>query len=378
MSGMPSPDPAPETAARDAPTPGPGAGSVLVTAVPGIPEVRAGDDLATLVGTALRRQRLDLVDGDILVVSSKIVSKARGLVAPGARRDEVILAESRRVLAERRTPDGLTRIVETLAGPVMAAAGVDASNTGDADQVLLLPHDPDAEAEELRTTLQQVWATRTAGPAPPPVIGVILSDTAGRTWRAGQTDFALGASGLQVMDDLRGGVDGDGRELAVTSRALADEIAAAADLVKGKTGRVPVAHVRGLGQLLSPDPGVSRAGSLVRTGPQDWFGLGGTEAVRAALGVHPGSGAAEAIGIPWATPEALPERFDRALRVALHESPSHPRALWGRDGRSVFLSDPDPFALGQVSARLVVALRGEGLTVAMEREVRGVTLFLDS
>ncbi len=262
---------------------------LVVLPVTGLPEVGDDVDLAALLLAAIRADEtdlLDLVDGDVLVVSSKIVSKSLGLWADGQDRTAVIAAQTVRTVAERRSGDRLTSVVEAVAGPVMAAAGVDGSNTGDRDGLLLLPADPDAEAFRLRKAL--LAATRLRR------LGVVLSDTAGRPWRSGQTDFALGASGVQVLDDLRGGFDADGRPLAVTARAVADELAAAADLVKGKADGIPAAVVRGTPYATrAPGPG---ARSLVRTGVGDWFGLGEAEAVRSALGVPPGSRAARTSG----------------------------------------------------------------------------------
>src|SRR5687767_5510798 len=196
-----------------------------------MPEVREGDDLAGLIVSGAEGCGISLEDGDVVVVSSKVVSKALGLWAAGDR-GEVVAGETRRVVAERLSGGRVTQIIEGAAGPVMAAAGVDASNIGGREGVLLLPRDPDAEAQRLHVAL--LAATGLAR------LGVIVSDTAGRPWRAGQTDFALGAAGVSVVDDLRGGVDADGQHLAVTTRALADELAAAADLVKGKAHAVPV------------------------------------------------------------------------------------------------------------------------------------------
>ncbi len=216
-----------------------------------------GDDVAALVVDALHAQRASLSDGDVIAVSSKVVSKAAGLSAAAVDRDEVVLRESRRLVAARRTPTGVARIVESAAGPVMAAAGVDASNV-EGDVVLTLPHDPDAAARELRTRLHELTGA---------VVGVVVTDTAGRPWRAGQTDFALGAAGIDAVEDLRGSLDTSGRELSVTARAVVDELAAAADLVKGKAEGVPAALFRGLADLVLPldDPGPG-ARSLVRSG----------------------------------------------------------------------------------------------------------------
>ena len=328
--------------------------AVTVTAVTGLPEVRAGDDLAGLLVAALRGTGLDLVDGDVLVVSSKVVSKAAGLTAPAASRDAAVAEESLRVVAERVTPTGTARVVESAAGPVMAAAGVDASNTGDDSVVLLLPRDPDAAAAALRDAVVADWGR-------PVSIGLVLSDTAGRPWRVGQTDFALGSCGVTTVEDLRGGVDADGRPLQVTVRCVADELAAAADLVKGKDRAVPVALVRGSGAVRE---GAGGARTIVRTGPEDWFGLGRVEAVRAALGVAPGSADALDVGIPAAWPEDRPTRVARAVRVALRDQ-DEVAADVGAD--EVELSGGDDFGAGLVAARLLVALHGEGLAATVRR-----------
>ena len=269
--------------------------AVEVRALTGVPEVGPGDDLARLLVGSLRSTGCDVRPGDCLVVSSKVVSKALGLTAAGDRASAV-LDHTRRVVAERAGGEGPTRVVEAVAGPVMAAAGVDASNTGPSGAVLLLPEDPDAAAARLR---EEVLAAADLAPETP--FAVLLSDTAGRPWRTGLTDFALGAAGVVVLDDLRGGTDHDGRPLAVTARAVADELAAAADLVKGKADGVPAALVRGLpagwftrgrgrgrrtvarahrpGRLVRPRPRRGTAGGP-GGGPR-WPGLGGG---RPALG----------------------------------------------------------------------------------------------
>jgi coenzyme F420-0:L-glutamate ligase/coenzyme F420-1:gamma-L-glutamate ligase len=242
--------------------------SYEVTAAPGIGEVGPGDDLAELVaGTS------DLRDGDVVVVTSKVVSKAEGRVV---RADEVggkeaaVAAETDRVFARR----GPTSVVRTRHGFVMAAAGVDASNTAPGTLVLL-PEDPDASAARLRARLRELTGANVA---------VVVTDTGGRAWRNGQTDFAVGAAGLVVLDDHAGRVDGYGNELAVTAPALADEVAAAADLAKGKLGGTPVAVVRGLAALvLEPGDDGPGAAVLVRDEAGDMFGLGAREAVQAAV-----------------------------------------------------------------------------------------------
>src|SRR4029079_18683101 len=149
---------------------------------------------------------------------------------------------------------------ESAAGPVMAAAGVDGSNTADPSVVLLLPDDPDAVAAQIRAGVVAGW-TATSGRHLRNV--VILSDTAGRPWRIGQVDFALGSAGIRLVDDLRGSPDADGRILSVTERCVGDETPAAADLVKGKATGIPVAHVRGLGRYVADGEPTTGARDLV-------------------------------------------------------------------------------------------------------------------
>jgi len=334
---------------------------VTLTPLLGFPEVRQGDDLADIVLRALQHNGIELLDGDILVVSSKIASKAMGLSAPLAERDDMVVSQTVRVVAERITPLGLTRVVETVAGPVMAAAGVDASNTADESIVLVLPDDPDAVAAETRGGVTTGWEALSGKHLR---LGVVLSDTAGRPWRIGQVDFALGAAGIQVVDDLRGSIDADGRMLSVTERCIADEIAAAADLVKGKATGVPVAHVRGLGQYVQDGESTSGARDLVRTGPGDWFGYGAVEAVRSALGVEPGSVTASEVGIPSMSPEDLGTRASRALRVALLTCPGVSGHI---DGDAIRLLAADDFTLGVAATRAEFALRGEGLITTLTR-----------
>jgi len=334
---------------------------VTVTPLLGFPEVREGDDIADLVLKALQHNQIQLVDGDILVISSKVVSKAMGLRAPAGRQAAVVLSQTVRIVAERLTPSGVTRIVESAAGPVMTAAGVDASNTADPSIVLVLPSDPDDVAAQIRDKVQTGWADLSSSHL---LTGIILSDTAGRPWRNGQTDFALGACGVRVIEDLRGSKDADGRVLSVAERCIADEIASAADLVKGKTAGVPAAHIRGLGHYVQDNESTSGARELVRTGPQDWFGYGRVEAVRAALGVVPGSAAASEVGIPLIYPEDTGARASRALRVALLTCP---KAAGEIDGDTIALVAPDDFTLGVAATRAEVALHGEGLTTTVTR-----------
>jgi coenzyme F420-0:L-glutamate ligase/coenzyme F420-1:gamma-L-glutamate ligase len=235
----------------------------------GLAEVSPGDDLVMLLvalfEAAAPGQRL--VDGDIVVVTSKVVSKAEGRIVAAADREQAITDETVRVVATREHAGGVTRIVENRLGLVMAAAGVDASNTAEGT-VLLLPIDPDASARTLRAGLQERFGVRLA---------VVVTDTAGRPWRLGQTDITIGAAGLVVIDDLRGTVDTFGRTLEASMAAVADEVAAAAELVKGKATGRPVAVVRGLADLVTDDDGPG-ARSLVRVGPDDMFASGSAEA----------------------------------------------------------------------------------------------------
>ncbi|WP_425587058.1 coenzyme F420-0:L-glutamate ligase [Streptomyces violaceusniger] len=225
-----------------------------------MPEVRPGDDLAKLIADAATSGGLPgLAHGDVLLVTSKIVSKAEGRVVEATDREAAIDAETVRVVARR----GRTRIVETRHGLVMAAAGVDASNTP-SGTVLLLPEDPDASARAIRAGLREVLGVE---------VGVIVTDTFGRPWRTGVTDVAIGAAGVRVLDDLRGGVDAYGNALSATIVATADELAAAGDLVKGKAEGLPVAVLRGLPQVVA------------------FEGLGGAEGAEGAEGIEGAEGA---------------------------------------------------------------------------------------
>jgi len=243
--------------------------SVAVHAVPGLPEIVPGDDLAALLGSALEALAASggpgPAQGDVLVITSKVVSKAEGRMRRAADREAAIDEESVRLVARR---EGL-RIVENRLGLVMAAAGVDASNTAPGT-VLLLPEDPDRSARELSDALKDRFGVR---------IGVVVSDTFGRVWRAGLVDQAIGAAYLTPVQDLRGVRDSHGNELAVTVTAIADELASAGELVKGKLGGVPVALVRGLGAIVSEEPGPG-ARALLRPSDQDLFSLGTAEARR--------------------------------------------------------------------------------------------------
>jgi coenzyme F420-0:L-glutamate ligase/coenzyme F420-1:gamma-L-glutamate ligase len=337
-------------------------GPLTLLPITGVPEVREGDDLAALIVRCAAASGSALEDGDVVVVSSKVVSKALGLWAFGDR-DAVVTAESTRVVAERLSGGRVTQIVESAAGPVMAAAGVDASNTGGRDGLLLLPRDPDGEADRLRSAL--LAATGLSR------IGVIISDTAGRPWRAGQTDFALGAAGVSLVDDLRGGVDADGQPLVVTTRAVGDELAAAAELVKGKAEAIPAAIARGSG--LAVEGRGPSARSLLRAGPHDWFEYGSAEAVRASLGIEPGTEAARGVGLAAAGVEDPATRVGRAIAVALHAVPD---AAVSSGGDRVTVHAADGYTLGLAAARLQAALWGEGLAVELPQSADALELEL--
>ncbi|ONK13892.1 coenzyme F420-0:L-glutamate ligase [Streptomyces sp. MP131-18] len=242
-----------------------------VWALPGIPEVKPGDELAKMIAEAATATGLPgLADGDVLVVTSKIVSKAEGRVRQAGDRQEAIDEETVRIVARR----GQARIVESRHGFVMAAAGVDASNTPPGT-VLLLPEDPDASAARIRGGLRDLLSVD---------VGVVVTDTFGRPWREGQTDVAIGAAGVEVLDDFRGTTDPYGNPLGVTVTAVADEIAAAGELVKGKTDGLPVAVVRGLAHRVRPGTGGAR--DLIRAAADDMFRLGTSEAVREAVALR--------------------------------------------------------------------------------------------
>jgi len=238
--------------------------SITVAAVPALGEITAGTDLAGLIA-----QHAELRDGDVVVVTSKVVSKAEGRVVRGDRA-ALVADHTARVVARR----GATRIARTLCGLTLAAAGLDASNTAPGT-VVLLPADADASARSVRERLHRLGAANVA---------VVVTDTAGRAWRTGQTDIAIGVAGLLPVVDLAGRTDSHGVRLSVTAPAVADEIAAAADLVQGKLSRLPVAVVAGLADQVLPagehGPGAT---ALLRPAAEDLFGWGAADAVRVAV-----------------------------------------------------------------------------------------------
>lgn len=278
---------------------------ISVHPVRGLPEFSPGDDLAGALAAAAPW----LADGDVVVVTSKVVSKVEGRlvrVEPGtdreAARQRAIDGESVRVVARR----GPLRIVETRHGWVVAAAGIDASNVS-SDALVLLPEDADASARALRTALRERLGVDVA---------VVVSDTFGRTWREGLTDVAVGAAGIPALEDFRGAVDAHGNRLETTQVAVVDELASAADLVKGKLAGVPVAVVRGLA-VTRPEPDTGTR-PLVRLGPGDLFPYGSRDLVgsrRPEADLVPRDGEQRAVAEAFRiASEALPE-FPVVLRV---------------------------------------------------------------
>lgn len=251
---------------------GRGASKLELFAIPGMPEIGAGDDLAGQILEAAKSAGMRFEDGDIVVVAQKVVSKAEGAVVslagvkPSERAEalaaelkkdpraiEMVVRESRRVLRSERV-----LITETKHGFVCANAGVDHSNVPGEDVVTLLPRNPDASAEKLAEELSKKAGKRLA---------VIVSDTFGRPWRLGLTNVAIGASGLPVLVDLRGTKDREGKPLTATVLAVADELAAAAGLLMGKSEGTPAVIVRGYRY----QPASEKAASIIRPASEDLF-----------------------------------------------------------------------------------------------------------
>jgi coenzyme F420-0:L-glutamate ligase/coenzyme F420-1:gamma-L-glutamate ligase len=325
-------------------------GTLEVLGVPGLPEFRPGDDLARVIAEAAPWLR----SGDVLVVTSKIVSKVEGRLVTvprdaGARdteRRRLVEAESVRVLARK----GRTLITENKLGIVQAAAGIDASNVA-GDELALLPENPDASAAALKAGIAARLGVEVA---------VVITDTMGRTWRVGQTDVAIGSAGLTVLHRYAGQVDRQGNELVVTEVAVADEVAGAADLVKGKTGGMPVAVVRG---LATADDG-STAADLIRSPDEDLFRLGTEEALA--------QGRQEAVllrrSVRFFNDEPVPEgAIRRAVSVALTApAPHHTRPV-----RFVHVRDRRQALLDAMRAKWRADMAADGWSEdRVERRVR--------
>jgi coenzyme F420-0:L-glutamate ligase / coenzyme F420-1:gamma-L-glutamate ligase len=325
--------------------------------VHGIGEVHPGDDLAVLITAAAPWLR----DGDVLVVTSKIVSKAEGQLVDvpvdgpqrEAAREEVLAAETARPVARR----GGTRIVQTHHGFVMASAGIDASNV-ERSRLVLLPKDPDASARGLRAALRERYGLHVA---------VVVSDTMGRAWRNGLTDVALGAAGLDALRDYRGTLDPYGNALHITQMAVVDELAGAAELVKGKSDQVPVAVVRGY--LSGVDGGAEDGGAgaavLVRDATQDLFSLGTAEA--RAAGLRDAAVLADARH----SAEPDPRAVDRAITLVRAALAPGTRLVPATDPARILChprgTDPDGLIrLGADIHRLRAALAAEGIASTLE------------
>src|SRR4051794_29184328 len=323
---------------------------LAVLPVAGLPEFGPGDDLAAAIAGAAPW----LADGDVVVVTSKVVSKVEDrlvAVPPGADREQLRLQaiedEAVRVVARR----GPLAIVQTRQGWVVAAAGIDASNVAQ-DALVLLPEDGDASARALRARLGELLDVDVA---------VVVSDTFGRTWREGLTDVAVGAAGIAALIDHRGSVDAFGNRLETTRTAVVDELASAADLVKGKLGGVPVAVIRGL-QPESPEPDTGTR-PLVRLAVDDLFPYGARDLVGSrspGADLLPRAGELAAVG--------------EAFRIASEALPEFPVVLrYGGEGDgAVDVHLPDAITtttalnLGALLGAAVVQLHAEGWTTRWE------------
>lgn len=304
--------------------------SVEIHPVDGLPEFRPGDDLAG----ALVAGAPWLADDDVVIVTSKVVSKVEGRIVDSptdpeerdSARRRLVDQEAVRVVARK----GRTLITENRLGIVQAASGIDGSNV-DGGELALLPEDPDASARELRDAIREKLGVEVA---------VVITDTMGRAWRTGQIDAAIGSAGLSVLHAYAGSVDSQGNELVVTEVAVADEIAAAGDLVKGKLGGVPVAVLRGL----TPRDDGSTARQLIRAGSEDLFWLGTEESFA--------RGRSEALLLRRSIRAFSTEPVEpNVIRSAVDEALTAPAPHHTRPVRFVWIRTPE------VRTKLLTALR---------------------
>lgn len=336
--------------------------SISIWAPGGLPEFRPGDDVAAALATALTADPHGLQDGDIVVLTSKVLSKAEGRLVPApadpverdALRRRLVEQEAVRVVAQIKR----TLITENALGIVQAASGVDGSNVA-ADEIALLPQDPDGSAAMLVARLAELTGRH---------VGVLVTDTMGRAWRTGQTDAAIGAAGVQVLASYAGALDASGNELAVTEIAVGDELAAAADLAKGKTGGLPVAVVRGCGHLVAgPSTGDRDAGApasqcardLIREADYDLFRLGTDAAIA--------QGRREAVPARRSVRQFSDEPVAPAtLRAALADALTAPAPHHSHPVRFVHLATPArrTALLDAMRAAWDADLRGDGFSAA--------------
>ena len=308
--------------------------TLTLDAVDGIGEIGPGDDLAALVV-----EHAILTDDDVVVITSKVVSKAAGLAADDKER--LLDEQTDRAVATR----GGTRIIRTRQGLTLAAAGIDGSNV-EPGTYLPLPADPDASARSIRAELRRLSGKRVA---------VVISDTAGRAWRQGQTDIAIGCAGLLPLESFAGRQDSFGNPLVVTAPAVADEVAAAAELAAGKLGRHPVVIVRGLpGHWVTDEDGPGAA-SLIRPESDDLFGLGSREAVVAAVTGD--------VSVPRGFPETDASVQDLLELAAV---PDGLTVTVDRTSCQIGAAPHDLVAAGELRQRLLSLARAHGLELTVD------------